>query len=235
MLLRNELPRDLLLNVNFPAGEPRGVRLTKLGRRRYQQSVVQKLDPHGREYFWIAGKPVWDESEGSDQDAVAAGYVSITPLHLDLTDYRGISVVRLAPGAAHHDGLIVTPERAYQRRRMVRRLEEDFGIRDPRVLAAFAAVPRHRFVRPHLSAEAYSVHALPIGEAQTISQPSVVARMTELLEVDREHAVLEIGTGSGYQTAILAELARRVYSLEIVASLAREADPPHSRARATTT
>jgi protein-L-isoaspartate(D-aspartate) O-methyltransferase len=106
---------------------------------------------------------------------------------------------------------------------MVRRLEEDFGIRDPRVLAALAAVPRHRFVRPHLNAEAYSVHALPIGEAQTISQPSVVARMTELLEVDAEHSVLEIGTGSGYQTAILAELARRVYSLEIVASLAREA------------
>ncbi len=91
VLLRNKLPEDLLLNVNFPAGEQRGVRLTKLGRRRYQQSVVQKVDPHGREYFWIAGKPVWDESEGSDQDAVAAGYVSITPLHLDLTDYRGIS------------------------------------------------------------------------------------------------------------------------------------------------
>lgn len=106
---------------------------------------------------------------------------------------------------------------------MVRWLEEDFGIRDPRVLAALAAVPRHRFVRPHLSAEAYNVRALPIGEAQTISQPSVVARMTELLEVDAEHSVLEIGTGSGYQTAILAELARRVYSLEIVASLAREA------------
>lgn len=117
----------------------------------------------------------------------------------------------------------MAPERAYQRRRMVRRLEEEFGVRDPRVLAALAAVPRHRFVRPHLSAEAYSVHALPIGEAQTISQPSVVARMTELLEVDAEHSVLEIGTGSGYQTAILAELARRVYSLEIVASLAREA------------
>ncbi len=106
---------------------------------------------------------------------------------------------------------------------MVRRLEEEFGIRDPRVLAALGAVPRHRFVRPHLSAEAYSVHALPIGEAQTISQPSVVARMSELLEVDNEHSVLEIGTGSGYQTAILAELARRVYSLEIVASLAKEA------------
>jgi 5'-nucleotidase len=90
VLLRNELPEDLLLNVNFPAGEHRGVRLTKLGRRRYKQSVVQKLDPHGREYFWIAGTPEWEKSEGSDQDAVSEGYVSITPLHLDLTDYRGI-------------------------------------------------------------------------------------------------------------------------------------------------
>lgn len=86
-----------------------------------------------------------------------------------------------------------------------------------------ASVPRHLFVRKHLQAQAYSVHALPIGDAQTISQPSVVARMSELLKVDAEHSVLEIGTGSGYQTAILAELARRVYSLEIVPALARTA------------
>jgi 5'-nucleotidase len=90
VLLNNKLPEDLLLNVNFPAGEFRGVNLTKLGRRRYQQAVVQKLDPHGREYFWIAGKPVWSKSEGGDQDSVAEGYISITPLHLDLTDYRGL-------------------------------------------------------------------------------------------------------------------------------------------------
>lgn len=106
---------------------------------------------------------------------------------------------------------------------MVRRLAADFGVRDRRVLAAMGRVPRHRFVRPHLRAQAYSVHALPIGEAQTISQPAVVARMSELLEVGSEHSVLEIGTGSGYQTAILAELARRVFSLEIVPSLAQAA------------
>lgn len=114
-------------------------------------------------------------------------------------------------------------ELSYQRRRMVRRLEEEFGVRDPRVLAAMGTVPRHLFVRQHLKAQAYSVHALPIGEAQTISQPAVVAWMTELLQVEGEHSVLEIGTGSGYQTAILAELARRVYSLEIVSALARQA------------
>ena len=114
-------------------------------------------------------------------------------------------------------------EHSYQRSRMVRRLESDFGIRDPRVLAAMGRVPRHRFVRGHLKTQAYSVHALPIGESQTISQPAVVARMSELLELESEHSVLEIGTGSGYQTAILAEMARRVYSLEIVPSLARTA------------
>ncbi len=90
VLLRNPLPDDLLLNVNFPAGEFKGVHLTRLGRRRYQQSVVEKLDPHGREYYWIAGTPVWEKEEGSDQDAVDDGYISITPLHLDLTDYRGL-------------------------------------------------------------------------------------------------------------------------------------------------
>jgi len=90
ILLHNELPPDLLLNVNFPAGEFRGVRLTKLGRRRYEQAVVEKLDPQGREYYWIAGKPVWSQSEGADQDAVHEGMISITPLHLDLTDYRGL-------------------------------------------------------------------------------------------------------------------------------------------------
>lgn len=90
VLLQNELPRDLLLNVNFPASDFRGVRLTKLGNRRYQQTVVQKLDPNGREYYWISGTPVWTKSKGSDQDAIAEEFISITPLHLDLTDYRGL-------------------------------------------------------------------------------------------------------------------------------------------------
>lgn len=90
ILLQNELPADLLLNVNFPARGFRGVRVTKLGKRRYQQAVVEKLDPQGREYYWIAGTPVWTKSKGSDQDAIAEEYISITPLHLDLTDYRGL-------------------------------------------------------------------------------------------------------------------------------------------------
>ena len=111
----------------------------------------------------------------------------------------------------------------FLRERMVRELVEKRGIRDARVLAAMREVPRHLFVRENLTAQAYTDHALPIGEAQTLSQPWVVARMTELLDVDSAHKVLEIGTGSGYQTAILARLARWVYSLERIPELARRA------------
>jgi protein-L-isoaspartate(D-aspartate) O-methyltransferase len=114
---------------------------------------------------------------------------------------------------------------AHQRERMVRDLIAARGIKDERVLAAMRKVPRHLFVKEHLRSQAYGDHALPIGAAQTISQPYIVARMTELLEVGPEHSVLEIGTGSGYQTAILAQLARRVYSLERIAELAKEAIP----------
>jgi protein-L-isoaspartate(D-aspartate) O-methyltransferase len=106
---------------------------------------------------------------------------------------------------------------------MVRKHIEARGVRDPRVLEAMREVPRHIFVREHLRGQAYEDFALPIEEGQTISQPYVVARMTELLDLDREHSVLEIGTGSGYQTLILARLVRRVYSLERVALLARKA------------
>jgi protein-L-isoaspartate(D-aspartate) O-methyltransferase len=105
---------------------------------------------------------------------------------------------------------------------MVRHLASR-GIRDPRVLDAMRAVPRHLFVREHLRGQAYRDYALPLSAGQTISQPFVVARMTELLGVDAEHKVLEIGTGSGYQTAVLARLARWVFSLERVAELARTA------------
>jgi len=103
------------------------------------------------------------------------------------------------------------------------RLLERFGIRDQRVLEAMARVPREEFVASADRDIAYGDRALAIGEGQTISQPYVVARMTELLATSPEHRVLEVGTGSGYQAAVLAELVREVISIERHASLAETA------------
>ena len=97
------------------------------------------------------------------------------------------------------------------------------GIRNQKVLSAFRKVPRHRFVPKEFIDSAYQDHPLPIGEGQTISQPYMVALMTECLELEPEDVVLEIGTGSGYQAAILAELAVQVYSVERISILADRA------------
>lgn len=97
------------------------------------------------------------------------------------------------------------------------------GIRDPRVLAAMRKVPRHLFVPEGLTNQAYDDHPLPIGFHQTISQPYIVGLMTELAGLDDTDIVLEIGTGSGYQAAILAECVEKVYSIEIIQGLAVEA------------
>ncbi|HKP13748.1 MAG TPA: protein-L-isoaspartate(D-aspartate) O-methyltransferase, partial [Blastocatellia bacterium] len=97
------------------------------------------------------------------------------------------------------------------------------GIRDERVLKAMAEIPRHWFVPEAFESQAYGDHALPIGLEQTISQPYMVAQMTELLGVDRDSTVLEIGAGSGYQTAVLSAVAGRVFALERLSELARTA------------
>ncbi len=110
-----------------------------------------------------------------------------------------------------------------ERERMVREDIASRDIRNPDVLKAMRATPRHLFVPPALRMQAYADHPLPIGHGQTISQPYIVALMTELLEPDKSHKVLEIGTGSGYQAAVLAPLVRHVYSIEIVPELARSA------------
>jgi protein-L-isoaspartate(D-aspartate) O-methyltransferase len=109
------------------------------------------------------------------------------------------------------------------RERMVARLSEHYHIRDSKVLDAMRSVPRHAFVPQALQGRAYGDHALPISANQTISQPYIVARMTELLEVNKDSRVLEIGAGSGYQTAVLAKVAGQVYSIERIGDLARQA------------
>ncbi len=93
----------------------------------------------------------------------------------------------------------------------------------PSVLAAIGKVERHRFVPEAQRARAYGNHPLPIGDDQTISQPFIVALMTDLLEADEDSRILEVGTGSGYQAAVLAEIVSKVYTIEIVANLARRA------------
>ena len=105
------------------------------------------------------------------------------------------------------------------REEMVRKQIEARGITDPRVLAAMRKVPRHLFVSEALWDQAYGDYPLPIGAQQTISQPYIVAEMTQALQLTEDDRVLEIGTGSGYQAAVLAEIAYKVYTIERIHSL----------------
>jgi len=115
-----------------------------------------------------------------------------------------------------------TMARATERTAMVKAQIEARGVKDPAVLAAMHRVPRHEFVPATARPFAYGDHPLPIGEGQTISQPYIVGFMTELLQVKAGQKVLEIGTGSGYQAAVLAELGAEVYTIEIVEKLAHD-------------
>lgn len=133
---------------------------------------------------------------------------------------------REAP-ALHGDGQSRRDAGALTERERWRMVEEQLvprGISDAQVLRAMTAVPRHAFVPAHMRALAYLDSPLPIGHEQTISQPYIVAAMTEQAAIDQRSRVLEIGTGSGYQTAILTEIAAEVYSVEIVPGLARQAE-----------
>jgi protein-L-isoaspartate(D-aspartate) O-methyltransferase len=114
--------------------------------------------------------------------------------------------------------------RQTERNRMVDQYVVPHGVQDAAVIAAMRHVPRHRFVPGLYSLFAYVDGPLPIGHGQTVSQPSLVAEMTEQLKLKKTDKVLEIGTGSGYQAAILAELVDRVFSMEIVEPLARQAE-----------
>jgi len=118
---------------------------------------------------------------------------------------------------------------AIDREKMVQTQLRDRGISDGRVLQAMERVPRHEFVDVHYRDQSYEDHPLPINAGQTVSQPYIVALMLEILQLERSSKVLEIGTGSGYQTAVLAEIANQVYSVERHRQLAEEAQQILSR------
>jgi protein-L-isoaspartate(D-aspartate) O-methyltransferase len=118
---------------------------------------------------------------------------------------------------------VSSPRVARERERMVEEQLVARGVTDPRVLAAMRRLPREEFVDEALRDRAYGDHPLPIGDGQTISQPFIVGRMTELLRLDGREKVLEVGTGCGYQAAVLAELAARVCTIERIPRLATRA------------
>jgi protein-L-isoaspartate(D-aspartate) O-methyltransferase len=131
-------------------------------------------------------------------------------------------LVAIALGCKMRDPIPPDPTAA-DRERMVREQIAARGVSDPRVLAAVSRVPRHELVPEDVRVYAYQDRPLPIGHGQTISQPYVVAYMTEQLRLRGDERVLEVGTGSGYQAAVLAELAREVFSIEIVEALGERA------------
>ncbi|HHT9133871.1 MAG TPA: protein-L-isoaspartate(D-aspartate) O-methyltransferase [Candidatus Avalokitesvara rifleensis] len=117
-------------------------------------------------------------------------------------------------------------EAVYERERtkMVERQIKAMGVKDPRVLKAMQSVPRHLFIPEGLRQHSYEDTPVPIGSGQTISQPYIVAFMTELLDLDKNDTVLEVGTGSGYQAAVLAEIVEQVFTIEIKEELGLEAE-----------
>jgi len=117
----------------------------------------------------------------------------------------------------------MTDDSSGARERMIAEQIRARDVRDARVLAALGRIPRERFIPEPQRHEAYDDHPVPIGFGQTISQPYIVAFMTDALRVEPSHRVLEVGTGCGYQTAVLSELAREVYSIEVIGELAERA------------
>jgi len=133
-----------------------------------------------------------------------------------------LCLLSLIPSIVIADVISDNPTFKAAREKLVEKNIAGQGIADPKVLAAMRSVPRHCFVPKRLASKAYADTALPIGASQTISQPYVVALMTESLNLSGNHRVLEIGTGSGYQAAVLAKIVKEVYSIEIKEKLHRE-------------
>ena len=139
-----------------------------------------------------------------------------------LVSIGGLTGLACNPGVASM-AQIEAQDFKSQREQMVKRQLQARDIDDPRVLKVMGDVPRHRFVPASQISQAYDDHPLAIGEGQTISQPYIVALMTQLVRLEKSSKVLEVGTGSGYQAAVLAELVQEVYTVEIVPGLARRA------------
>lgn len=168
--------------------------------------------------LWLALFPLG--LGGSPPSGEGSGCAGRTAPDADANDSRGQKEPQVGERAARHPAFA---ERVRDRERMVAAQIQAREIRDPNVLQAMRIVPRHAFVPPSQRADAYEDRPLSIGHDQTISQPYVVALMTQSLSLDPNSVVLEIGAGSGYQAAVLAEIAREVYSIEIVEPLARSA------------
>lgn len=140
--------------------------------------------------------------------------------------YLGCVAVLMLTGAAGIAGALSESSERFEQQRlqMVAGQIKERGVDDPATLRAMGKVPRHLFVPDYLQRRAYTDRPLPIGHGQTISQPFIVAYMTSMLKLEPDHKVLEIGTGSGYQAAVLAELTDHVYTMEIIAELAASAE-----------
>lgn len=188
--------------------------MSQLPAKRFPLPLSEVIDPSGKR----AAAPARQGAAGSHRKP---GATATTPAQ---TGARAAGGKQAVLKEVSHEALGLTSERI--RQRLAQRLGEG-GIRDSRVLAAIGHVPRHRFVDAALANQAYEDAALPIGHAQTISKPSVVARMIELLLASGRplDKVLEIGTGCGYQAAVLSQVAREVYSIERIR-------PLHERAKA---
>ncbi len=211
-----EFPEGTLLNVNLPplsAAQIRGVRLTRLGRRVYSNSIQPMHDPWGRQIYWIGGGEIsWTGQRGfglpGGARRVRVGHAP-PPRPDPYAHARRVGALVASPVGTEFRGA---------RRRLVEVLQAN-GISDLAVLRAFEMTPRHLFVPTGVRHRAYEDTALPIGNGQTISQPTVHARYLQLLQLGGHERVLEVGTGSGYQTVLLAHLAGQVFSIERVAPL----------------
>src|SRR5262245_27331104 len=225
------LPAKTLLNVNVPSGPASGIKMTRLGHRVYREEVVRETDRggaagmerrsglgHGRRESRPGQRDAAAPRPDPLRRARAHGGLGVGP-QLAAEEAAAVIEARRRPGA------VATGEQRYgrERERMVAEQLVKRGISDPAVLEAMRNVPRHLFVDEALRDRAYGDHPLPIGDGQTISQPFMVARMTELLQLTGREKVLEIGTGSGYQAAVLSRLAARVCTIERIPRLAARA------------